>query len=162
MYASACCRLLFVCLVGACLQLGCLAGCPHRVYMLWPLACTLGCCWPCLQDFCLLVVFAYFLPACFAAAWCNSLSVLWGRLQPEFARYGQFMTGTQHNSRQVRSQQHSCISQSQPPHRVWEAWPSKVVETQPLVLNMVVSAVLLRRGHHRVLWVNCMDCLPCC
>jgi hypothetical protein len=35
-----------------------------------------------------------------AASACR-LSVLWGRLQPEFARYGQFMTGTQHNSRQV-------------------------------------------------------------
>lgn len=29
------------------------------------------------------------------------LSVLWGRIQPEFVRFGQFVTGTQHNRRQV-------------------------------------------------------------
>lgn len=37
------------------------------------------------------------------------LSVLWGRLQPEFARYGQFMTGTQHNSRQEGVFRTNCV-----------------------------------------------------
>jgi len=29
------------------------------------------------------------------------LSVLWGQLSPEYKRFGQFLTGTQHNRRQV-------------------------------------------------------------
>ncbi|KAF6258005.1 SacI homology domain-containing protein [Scenedesmus sp. NREL 46B-D3] len=39
----------------------------------------------------------------------RALSVLWSRLQPEFARYGQFMTGTQHNSRQEGVFRVNCV-----------------------------------------------------
>jgi hypothetical protein len=32
---------------------------------------------------------------------CCRLSVLWGHITPEYKRFGQFLTGTQHNRRQV-------------------------------------------------------------